>query len=63
LDVHPEQDEVVVESLSRSGPQKWWVRSLAVGNGRYAAVAGPAGINAAVVLKQWPKAGKPREDL
>jgi hypothetical protein len=63
LDVRPEQDEVVVESLSRSGPQEWLVRSLAVGHGRYAAVAGPAGINTAVVLKQWPTTARPREDL
>jgi 4'-phosphopantetheinyl transferase len=58
LDVRPEQDEVVVESLSRSGPQRWLVRSLAVGHGRYAAVAGPAGIDTAVVLKQWPTTAK-----
>ncbi|GIH08171.1 4'-phosphopantetheinyl transferase [Rhizocola hellebori] len=67
LDVRPEQDEVVVESLSRSGPKQWLVRSLAVGSGRYAAVAGPAHSDTTVVLKQWPTvakaAGKPREDL
>lgn len=63
LDVKPERDEVVVESLSRSGTQKWLVKSLPVGDGRHAAVAGPAGIDTTVVLRHWPTAGKPREDL
>lgn len=55
VDVHPElADDVVVECDGRTGTKEWKVRSLNVGNGRYAAVASPADIGTVVVHRDWP---------
>jgi 4'-phosphopantetheinyl transferase len=62
VDVHPERaDEVVVRCGGRTGTKEWQVRSLDVGDGRYAAVASPAGIGSVVLHRDWPSSFVPAD--
>lgn len=55
VDVHPEQpDAATVECPGRIGTQRWLVRSLDVGGGVHAAVAGPADVSGPVLMRHWP---------
>jgi 4'-phosphopantetheinyl transferase len=62
VDVMPERaGDVVVECAGRAGTQEWKIKSLNVGNGRYAAVASPAEIGAVVLHRDWPSSFVPAD--
>ena len=62
VDVKPERArDVVVECAGRTGTQEWKIRSLNVGDGRYAAVASPAEISDVVLHRDWPSSFVPAD--